>query len=355
MQPDILEHSVLTLIARNTAHLPQDVGAALFRDENQGPADSAGSAALGIIRENCRLAASRTRPLCQDTGYLTFIVTLSAGSDTGMISETIGKAVAEATKQGLLRQNSVDPVTGNNSGNNLGQGTPDIHFEFQTAKEAEIRLLQKGGGCENMTAQYTLPAHIGGRLFGRDLTGVHACVLDAVNRAQGKGCSPGFLGVCIGGDRASGLLEAKNQFFHSLDDPNPVPELADLEQRILRDAGQLEIGPMGFGGRPTIAGCRITARNRIPASYFVSVAYMCWAYRRTGIQLDKTGAIAAWLYDSWAEQNGPAPAFTESRSLLEPVSLPLSAAGVNDLRAGDMIGLSGRIFTGRECRAQISV
>ncbi|MBN2416330.1 fumarate hydratase [bacterium] len=347
MQFEVLKKSIFSLIERNTAHLPEDAGAALFRGRDHGSDASAGGAALNIIRENCRRAAERTRPLCQDTGHLFFLITLPEGGDTAGMTAAVEAAVARATETGLLRSNSVDPVSGGNSGNNLGPGTPDIHYEFHASPGTEVRLLQKGGGCENMTAQYTLPARIGGRLFGRDLDGVHACVLDAVNRAQGKGCSPGFAGVCIGGDRASGLLEAKKQFFLPLDRINPVPELAVLERRILTDAEALNIGPMGFGGRPTLAGCTIGFRNRIPASYFVSVAYMCWAYRRSGVRLDRDGAIDRWLCDAWTdpatvhETGSGAAGFTS-------VSLPLSDTDVHTVRIGDMLAVSGRIFTGRD-------
>ena len=147
-----------------------------------------------------------------------------------------------------------------------------------------------------MSAQYSLPATLGGKRCDRDLDGVRACILDAVWNAQGKGCGPGFLGVCIGGDRATGYEFAKEQLLRELDDTNPVPELAALEARILDEANKLDIGPMGFGGKLTVGSCKIGARNRLPASFFVSIAYMCWAYRRRGVVLDAEGDVVEWLY-----------------------------------------------------------
>ena len=193
----------------------------------------------------------------------------------------------------------MDSITGENSGNNLGPGTPIIHFEqWENDDEIEVKLMLKGGGCENMNAQYSLPAelpHLG--RADRSLEGVRKCILHAVWNAQGKGCAPGAVGVCIGGDRTSGYVHAKEQLFRTLDDVNPDPRLAELEASIMGEVNKLGIGTMGFGGRVSLIGCKIGALNRLPASFFVSVAYDCWAFRRLGVVLDaQTGAIKRWLY-----------------------------------------------------------
>jgi fumarate hydratase class I len=202
--------------------------------------------------------------------------------------------VAVATAKGFLRQNSVDSITGKNTGNNLGPGSPSIHFHQHRGTRLDVRLILKGGGCENVGAQYSLPDV---RLdANRDLDGVRKVILDAVIQAQGKGCSPGILGVCIGGDRATGYLHSKEQLLRTMEDVNPVPGLTALEQEIVVSANKLGIGPMGFGGATTLLGCKIGALNRLPASYFVSVSYMCWAYRRQGVLLDVDGKIVKWLY-----------------------------------------------------------
>ena len=138
--------------------------------------------------------------------------------------------------------------------------------------------MLKGGGCENVGAQYSLPNSALGA--GRDLAGVRKVVLDAVHKAQGQGCAPGILGVAIGGDRGSAYYASKETLFRSMDETNPEPELAALEERLTDEANQLGIGPMGFGGKTTVLGTKITSLNRLPASYFVTISYMCWAYRR---------------------------------------------------------------------------
>ncbi len=216
------------------------------------------------------------------------------GLDQITFEETAREAVKLATKKGYLRQNSVDSVTGKNDGTNTGPGAPVVHFHQHRSAETNVCLILKGGGCENVGAQYSLPAE---KLHAnRDLDGCRKVILDAVLQAQGKGCGPGILGVCIGGDRATGYEFSKQQFLRKLDDRNPDPTLDALEQDILKTANELGIGPMGFGGKTTLLGVKICAANRVPASFFVSVSYMCWAYRRQGVTLGADSQITGWLY-----------------------------------------------------------
>jgi fumarate hydratase class I len=114
------------------------------------------------------------------------------------------------------------------------------------------------------------------------MEGVRRCLIDAVVKAQGYGCAPGVLGVCIGGDRATGYEVAKEQLLRSLDKSGESddPALRAVERRVLKEANTLGIGPMGLGGKTSLLGVRIAARPRVPASFFVTVAYMCWAVRR---------------------------------------------------------------------------
>src|SRR5882762_9060478 len=224
-------------------------------------------------------------------------VRVPVGANQIWMRQQIREAVAEATRRGKLRPNSVDSITGTNSGDNLGPGTPIIHFDQWERDAIEIKLILKGGGCENTNAQYALPVelpHLG--RADRNLDGVKKCILHAVWQAQGKGCAPGAVGVCVGGDRTSGYTHAKEQLFRSLDDVNPDPRLAEIEASIMSTVNTLEIGAMGFGGKVTLIGCKVGALNRLPASFFVSVAYDCWAFRRLGVVLDVgSGAITRWL------------------------------------------------------------
>ena len=233
-----------------------------------------------------------------------FYIHHPTGYDTLTFQETAQEAVAEATAIGYLRQNSVDSITGKNTGNNLGPGTPLFHFQAWRKPYIDVRLILKGGGCENTGAQYSLPAELPeiDKKAGRDLEGCKLVILDALWKAQGKGCSPGYIGVCIGSDRANGYEVAKEQLLRVVDDVNPDPTLAELEAEIYRIANRLNIGPMGWGGDTTLLGCKIAARNRLPASFFVSVSYACWAHRRRGVLLNpQTNAITGWLYETAQE------------------------------------------------------
>src|SRR5579871_1894253 len=292
---------VLELIRRTSAYLPPDVTNVIETQRALEQAGSKADLALTLVAQNIGLAKRLSAPICQDTGTITFYAKTPVGFDQLALEDLCKDAVAEATAKGYLRQNSVDSVTGKNTGNNLGAGSPVFHWHQHRASTIDIRLILKGGGCENMSAQYSLPATLGGKRCDRDLDGVRACILDAVWNAQGKGCGPGFLGVCIGGDRATGYEFAKEQLLRPVDDTNPAPELAALEARILDEANKLDIGPMGFGGNLTVGSCKIGARNRLPASFFVSIAYMCWAYRRRGVILDAEGDVVEWLYQAPGE------------------------------------------------------
>jgi len=285
---------MLELIRRTSAEIPDDVQASILDSLEKEKKGTIAEAAMRIIERNIVLAKQKSQPICQDTGSILFYVDCPVGFDEIQFAETGREAVTLATKKGYLRQNSVDSLTGKNDGTNVGPGAPAFHFHQTREPEVTVRLILKGGGCENVGAQYSLPDE--GIKANRDLDGCRKAILDAVLQAQGKGCGPGILGVCIGGDRATGYEFSKKQFLRRIPDRNPNPVLDGLEQDVLKTANELGIGPMGFGGKTTLLGVKICAANRLPASYFVSVSYMCWAYRRQGVKLDRENGIAAWLY-----------------------------------------------------------
>jgi fumarate hydratase, class I len=345
--------SVLSLVIKTSTDLPPDVRAAMRAAIDQEPADTQSGQALNIIAQNIDQAADCEGAICQDTGMPTFEVKTPVGANQIAMRAQIREAVAEATRRGKLRSNSVDSITGTNTGDNLGPGTPIIHFDqWENPGEIEVKLILKGGGCENMNAQYSLPAELPnlGRA-DRTLEGVRKCILHAVWNAQGKGCAPGAIGVCIGGDRTSGYAHAKEQLFRTLDDVNPDPRLADLEASIMGEINKLGIGTMGFGGRVSLIGCKIAAMNRLPASFFVSVAYDCWAFRRLGVVLDaETFAIKRWLYRDpaspvvhMADQAGVKRTGREVR-----LQAPITEEQIRSLKVGDVVLISGRMFTGRD-------
>tara|TARA_B100001971_G_C18268036_1_gene596553 strand:- start:128253 stop:129362 length:1110 start_codon:yes stop_codon:yes gene_type:complete len=286
--------SILELIKITSTVIPDDVQKVILESLAREEKNTTAEYAMNIIKSNIEIAKRKIQPLCQDTGTIIFYVDVPKGYIQSDFVKICHKAVVKATKLGYLRQNSVDTLTGKNETMNIGPGHPSIHFHEHNKETIDIRLMLKGGGCENVGAQYAMPYNA--LEAGRDLKGVRKVILDAVQKAQGKGCGPGVLGVCIGGDRGSGYINSKEQLFRKLDDENKVSELRDLEKDIVETANKLGIGPMGFGGKTTLLGCKIGTLNRLPASYYVSVSYMCWAYRRQGVTLDKSLKIKKWLY-----------------------------------------------------------
>lgn len=291
-----IRHAVTELIGRVSSRLPPDILRALRLARGREAAASHARSTLDIIIENADLAATNHLPMCQDTGTLTFYGRLPPAWNQRVLERNIHHAVRIATRRGYLRQNTIDALSGASIGDNVAPGTaPIFHWEpaRATTKRLELYLLMKGGGCENMSAQYSLPV---ARLEAdRDLEGVRRCILDAVVRAQGYGCAPGMLGVCIGGDRAVGYETAKRLFLRPLSQRANDPVLAGLERRILKEANSLNIGPMGMGGRTTLLDVKIDAAARLPASFFVTIAYMCWALRRGGARIASTGNLDQWL------------------------------------------------------------
>ena len=274
-----LTEPLLELIRLAATDLPPDVESSLRQTVERETPGSAARGALESILKNVELARQNSTPICQDTGTPIFYVYHPEGWSTRRLREQIRQAVAEATARAFLRPNAVDALSGKNSGNNLGdEHFPSIHFEEIDGETLSIDLMLKGGGCENVGAQYSLPNSALGA--GRDLAGVRKAVLDAVHQAQGMGCAPAVIGVAVGGDRGSSYIKSKEQFYRPLDDESPNPRLAALEKRLIEDANQLNIGPMGFGGKTTVLSVKIDSLERLPASYFVTASYMCWADRR---------------------------------------------------------------------------
>ncbi|HHY20775.1 MAG TPA: fumarate hydratase, partial [Bacilli bacterium] len=247
---------------------------------------------------------------------------------------------------------SVDSLTGENSGTNLGEGTPVIHFEQWENDYIDVRLILKGGGCENKNIQYSLPCELEGLgRAGRDLDGIRKCIMHSVYQAQGQGCSAGFIGVGIGGDRSSSYLLAKEQLFRTVGDVNTNEDLRKLEEYVMENANKLGIGTMGFGGEATLLGCKIGAMNRLPASFFVSVAYNCWAFRRLGVHIDaNTGEITKWLYKDGEKIEFKEKDESKQQGEVREVVLqaPVTEEQIRELKVGDVVIINGMMHTGRD-------
>jgi len=294
MKKGLWEKNILELIRRTSTDLPSDVEATIRRSLKKEKKGSRAAWALETLLENAAVARTESLPMCQDTGALIFYFSVPVGYDTNALVARTRSAVSRATRHGYLRHNTVDSVSGASYDTNIAHASPVFHFQQGARKTVDVRLVMKGGGCENVGCQYSLPdASLGAE---RDLEGVRICVLDAVWKAQGNGCAPGVLGVCIGGDRATGDAHSKERCLRKLGDKSRTRALWRLEDRIMKDCGKLGIGPMGLGGATTLLGVKIGALSRLPASYFVTVSYMCWALRRRGVLLGPEGGVQRWLY-----------------------------------------------------------
>lgn len=282
-----LTDAFVELIRRAATDLPADMEQALQSARAEEADGSAAQSALDAILLNVHMARENATPICQDTGTPIFEVHYPVGVSTRRLAQQIRQAAAIATERAYLRPNAVDPVTGRNSGDNTGEDFPTIHFHEWDEAHLHVDVLLKGGGCENVSAQYKLPnASLGA---GRDLDGVRRVVLDAVHQAQGLGCAPAVLGVAIGGDRGSSYVKAKQQLLRPIEDENEDAQLAALETRLYEEANELDVGPMGFGGKTSVLGVKVGTQHRLPASYFVSIAYMCWANRRVSLEATANG------------------------------------------------------------------
>ncbi|WP_456276773.1 fumarate hydratase [Bacillus sp. AK128] len=349
-----LKESMYKLIVETSTNLPKDVRRAVKAAKERENSGTRAAMSLATITNNITMADENVSPICQDTGLPTFKVKTPVGVNQLKIKEAIKEAMVEATKDGKMRPNSVDSLTGANSGNNLGDGVPVIKFEQWEKDYVDVRLILKGGGCENKNIQYSLPCELDGLgRAGRDLDGIRKCIMHSVYQAQGQGCSAGFIGVGIGGDRSSGYDLAKEQLFRSLDDVNPNEDLRKLEEYVMDNANELGIGTMGFGGETTLLGCKVGVMHRIPASFFVSVAYNCWAFRRLGVKLDpETGAIQDWMYQEgekidFSKETTPIEEGTEeTREVV--LEAPITEEQIRELKVGDVVVINGMMYTGRD-------
>ncbi|HWJ77604.1 MAG TPA: fumarate hydratase [Niallia sp.] len=348
-----LKKSIYDLIVETSTNLPKDVRRAIAKATQNENAGTRSAMSLATITQNIGMADTQVSPICQDTGLPTFKIKTPIAVNQLEIKEAIYDSMVLATKNGKLRPNSVDSLTGKNSGDNLGLGTPVIKFEQWEKDYIDIRLILKGGGCENKNIQYSLPCELEGLgRAGRDLDGIRKCIMHSVYQAQGQGCSAGFIGVGIGGDRSAGYDLAKEQLFRSVDDVNAIPELAELEDYVMENANKLGIGTMGFGGETTLLGCKIGVMNRIPASFFVSVAYNCWAFRRLSIRVNPTnGEIMEWGYQEGDKIDfSPEKQAADHAENQEVITLqaPISEEDIRKLKVGDVVEINGMMYTGRD-------
>lgn len=298
--------TLLDLLRTASVELSSDVYQSLVKAHNQENWGTRSKSALNLILENLLLAHRMQLPFTSHTSSIGFFVRTPRDFDRIAFEESARYAVTEATRQGLIQSNLVDPVTGKLIKSNAGAGMPQFEYEIDNRETLEVRVILKGNGAEGSGAQFVLPDETLGAT--NDLAGVRRAVLEALTRNQGRGCGPGVVGIGIGGDRASGMALANRQLLRSVDDNNSVKPLAKLETQLLDEANQLGIGPLGFGGKSTVLGVKIGAEASPIDSCYVSLASVGWAYRRQGVEVSADGEILKWLYRRLSEKNWVDPA-----------------------------------------------
>ncbi|MDR0523924.1 MAG: fumarate hydratase [Candidatus Methanoplasma sp.] len=270
--PEPMEQIVFNLLKLANTRLPPDVGWAL---EAAAAWETNGRAAaqLGAILDNVKQAELLGRPMCQDTGIPVFYV---RGEIPPSIREDISAGLARATAEIPLRPNTVDPLTRESRGDNLGAGMPVIHYFPEACGFTEVSVMLKGAGTENM-------ARLGMLNPSEGVEGVKRFVAGVVLDAGGRPCPPGIVGVGIGGTADGCMAMAKEVTMSSGE--NPDPALKALEEELFVALNGSGLGPMGLGGDSTVLAVRIKAAHCHTASLPVAVNVGCWATRRASVRL----------------------------------------------------------------------
>ena len=274
----VVENVAVKLLQLAVTQLPKDVKKALQTAYNNEESP-VGKSQLKAILDNVELAEKTCAPMCQDTGVVIFYV--KAGSKLeglDQIEDALHKATLQATKQIPLRPNAVNPFDQKNTGNNTGKHVPHINWEIVPGDTLEITVMPKGGGSENVSALGMLNPSDG-------IGGLKKFVVDTIIKAGAKPCPPTILGVAVGGGADIAMKLAKQTLLKPVNEPNPDPKLAKLEQELLEASNATGIGPMGLGGKTTVLGVKVDYAHRHPASYPVAVVVQCWAARRASARI----------------------------------------------------------------------
>lgn len=232
-----------------------------------------GREVLSQLIENARIAQEERLPLCQDCG--TAVVFLETGQEIHVSGGNLNAAVEEGVRQGYaegyLRKAMVSQPF--SSRINTRDNTPAvIHAEIVAGDKLKITVMPKGGGAENMSRLAMLmPNH------GRE--GIIDLVVKTVDDAGGNSCPPLIIGVGIGGTGEKAMLLAKKALLRKVAQPNPNPEIAELEKEILARVNALGIGPMGFGGTTTALAVHAEVMPTHITSLPVAVNLQCHSAR----------------------------------------------------------------------------
>ena len=241
----------------------------LFLDGLKTEESQLAKAIFEILLENASIAQKERIPLCQDTGIAVVWVRTGYQIDLSGIEEAINKGISLACKEGYLRASVCDPLTRKNTEDN----TPAIvHYEFVKEPILEITVVPKGCGSENMSRLKMLSPSAG-------IEGIKKFVIETVRRAGPNPCPPLIVGVGIGGNFETSAMLSKKALFRLPGEPNPDPELAELEEELKERINSLGIGPLGFKGKTTCMAVHIEKAPCHIASLPVAVNLQCHCIR----------------------------------------------------------------------------
>jgi tartrate/fumarate subfamily iron-sulfur-dependent hydro-lyase alpha chain/tartrate/fumarate subfamily iron-sulfur-dependent hydro-lyase beta chain len=338
LKSQIVADAVEEIIKQAETRLPPDVVEALVNARDT-ETDKTARSQLDAVLNNISIADERGIPMCQDTGILVFFVEIGRDARIGFdLDRAIRQGVKQATDNVPLRPNAVEPLTRQNSGDNTGDGLPDINYSFKDGKAITITVAPKGAGSENMSAFRMLkPSQVGS---------VRDFVVETVQKAGGMPCPPIIVGVGIGGSFDKSARLAKRSLVR-----NPG-DMDEYEQEILDAVNSLGIGPMGLGGRTTALAVHVEKAHCHTASLPVSVNIQCWANRHASVTLG-AGHDMTHLTEQYRNKHNMAKQHITGHNLTgqdtpHHLSMPLSLNDIMDLQAGDIVYLSGAIYTARD-------
>jgi fumarate hydratase subunit alpha len=264
------------LYKKAAIELPPDVKKAI---ENAYDREEDETAILNLeaILENIKIAEEKNLPLCQDTG-LPIIFVKMGKVEVENLKGGIINGVKKATDHVPLRPNVVDPLTRQNTGDNIGRFIPQIDIELVDTDQLEITIFPKGFGSENNNAlMMGLP--------GDGVEGIKKFVVDTVIKAGGKPCPPTVVGVGIGGSSDMAMKLAKKALLREVGVLHNEERIGELEKEILKLINDTGIGPMGLGGKTTALDVKIEYADTHTAGLPVGVCIQCWADRHTSAVL----------------------------------------------------------------------
>jgi len=281
----IVEDTAVELLRIAATELHEEYAEELTRamEKTEG---AVGRSQLGNVLENVEMAREGSRPMCQDTGVVAFLVKLGDGFPIrSRIKEILVRATRRATEEVPLRPNAVDVFRGNTRDNvGLNGHVPIFYFDLVDGEGLELVALPKGGGSSNVAAHGMLKPGLG-------LKGVKQFVIEAMAKAGSLGCPPYFVGVGVGGGEDFCMILAKKALLKPFKVRNPDPKVAEMEEELLEKINELGIGAMGLGEGPSALDLHIEMAARHPASLPVGVVISCWALRYAKATISSDGKV----------------------------------------------------------------